>query len=39
MYRVRLGPYNSFDELQRAKQKVEAQGIEASTVRVPRDGN
>lgn len=37
MYRVRLGPYSSFDELQRAKEKVEGQGMEASTVRIPRD--
>jgi cell division protein FtsN len=39
MYRVRLGPFNSFEELSRAKAKLAAQGIESSTVRVPREAS
>ncbi len=36
IYRVRMGPYNTLDEVNKAKDKLEAQGIEGATVRVPR---
>lgn len=36
IYRVRMGPYNTLDEVNKAKAKLEAQGIEGATVRVPR---
>lgn len=36
MYRVRMGPYNTLDEVTAAKNKLESQGIEGATVRVPR---
>ena len=37
MFRVRLGPFNTLNDLQRVKDKVEAQGMEAATVTVPRE--
>jgi cell division protein FtsN len=36
IYRVRMGPYNTLDDVNKAKAKLEAQGIEGATVRVPR---
>jgi cell division protein FtsN len=37
MFRVRLGPYNTLNDLQRVKDKVEGQGMEGATVTVPRE--
>jgi cell division protein FtsN len=36
MYRVRMGPYNTLDDINRAKEKLETQSIEGAIVRVPR---
>jgi cell division protein FtsN len=36
IYRVRMGPYNTLDEVNKAKAKLDTQGIEGATVRVPR---
>jgi cell division protein FtsN len=36
IYRVRMGPYNTLDDVNKAKAKLDIQGIEGATVRIPR---
>jgi cell division protein FtsN len=36
IYRVRMGPFNTLDELNKAKTRLDSQGIEGATVRIPR---
>jgi cell division protein FtsN len=36
MYRVRMGPFNTLEDINKAKERLDSQGVESAIVRIPR---